>query len=85
MEQKTLQVEGMSCQHCVKAVETGVGELNGVTAVQVKLEAGQVDVTYPCRVFQNILFYDFAIFFTTSSSSAIACSPFPLSMAPATQ
>lgn len=46
MEQKTLQVEGMSCQHCVKAVETGVGELNGVTAVQVKLEAGQVDVTF---------------------------------------
>lgn len=46
MEQKTLQVEGMSCQHCVKAVETGVGELNGVTEVQVKLEAGQVDVTF---------------------------------------
>ncbi|MBT2572692.1 copper chaperone CopZ [Bacillus sp. ISL-51] len=46
MEQKTLQVEGMSCQHCVKAVETSVGELNGVTAVHVHLEAGQVDVTF---------------------------------------
>lgn len=35
MEQKTLQVEGMSCQHCVKAVETSVGELDGVSAVHV--------------------------------------------------
>ncbi|MCY8277953.1 MULTISPECIES: copper ion binding protein, partial [Bacilli] len=42
MEQKTLQVEGMSCQHCVKAVETSVGELDGVSAVHVNLEAGKV-------------------------------------------
>ncbi|MEC1288695.1 copper chaperone CopZ [Bacillus mojavensis] len=46
MEQKTLQVEGMSCQHCVKAVETSVGELDGVSAVRVHLEAGKVDVTF---------------------------------------
>ena len=26
----TLKVEGMSCGHCVKEVETGVGELNGI-------------------------------------------------------
>ncbi|MEC1620472.1 copper chaperone CopZ [Bacillus mojavensis] len=46
MEQKTLQVEGMSCQHCVEAVETSVGELDGVGAVRVHLEAGKVDVTF---------------------------------------
>ncbi|WP_316274093.1 copper chaperone CopZ [Bacillus halotolerans] len=46
MEQKTLQVEGMSCQHCVKAVETSVGELDGVSDVHVNLEAGKVDVTF---------------------------------------
>ncbi|MGX1889947.1 copper chaperone CopZ [Bacillus subtilis] len=45
MEQKTLQVEGMSCQHC-KAVETSVGELDGVSAVHVNLEAGKVDVSF---------------------------------------
>ncbi|MCY7879301.1 copper ion binding protein, partial [Bacillus spizizenii] len=46
MEQKTLQVEGMSCQHCVKAVESSVGELDGVNAVHVNLEAGKVDVSF---------------------------------------
>ncbi|OIR61862.1 copper resistance protein CopZ [Bacillus sp. FMQ74] len=46
MEQKTLQVEGMSCQHCVKAVETSVGELDGVSAVHVNLEAGKVEVSF---------------------------------------
>ena len=30
MEKVTLNVEGMSCGHCVKAVEGSVGELNGV-------------------------------------------------------
>ncbi|CAN2247942.1 copper chaperone CopZ [Bacillus vallismortis] len=46
MEQKTLHVEGMSCQHCVKAVKTSVGELDGVSAVDVNLEAGKVDVSF---------------------------------------
>jgi copper chaperone len=32
MEQTTLKVEGMSCGHCVKAVESSVGELAGVKA-----------------------------------------------------
>ncbi|PRS08444.1 copper resistance protein CopZ [Bacillus atrophaeus] len=46
MEQTTIKVEGMSCQHCVKAVESSVGELNGVSAVHVNLEAGGVDVSF---------------------------------------
>ena len=29
----------MSCDHCVKAVEGSVGELNGVSAVKVNLKA----------------------------------------------
>lgn len=45
-EKVQLKVEGMSCGHCVKAVENGVGELNGVTAVNVNLEKGLVDVTF---------------------------------------
>lgn len=46
MEQVTLNVSGMSCGHCVKAVEGSVGELQGVKKVAVKLDKGQVDVEF---------------------------------------
>ncbi|CAM5193644.1 Copper chaperone CopZ OS=Ureibacillus acetophenoni OX=614649 GN=SAMN05877842_10635 PE=4 SV=1 [Ureibacillus acetophenoni] len=46
MESVTLNVKGMSCGHCVKAVEGSVGALAGVEEVKVKLEAGQVDVSF---------------------------------------
>lgn len=47
MTEKTqLKVEGMSCGHCVKAVENGVGDLNGVQNVSVNLEKGLVDVDF---------------------------------------
>ena len=45
-EKIQLKVEGMSCGHCVKAVNEGVGELNGIESVQVNLEEGLVDVAY---------------------------------------
>jgi copper chaperone len=46
MEKVTLNVQGMSCDHCVKAVEGSVGELNGVSTVKVNLKANTVDVEY---------------------------------------
>ncbi|MBD8071499.1 copper chaperone CopZ [Bacillus sp. PS06] len=46
MEQITLNVKGMSCGHCVKAVETSVGELTGVNSVAVNLNEGKVDVSF---------------------------------------
>ncbi len=46
MEKVTLNVQGMSCGHCVKAVEGSVGELEGVSNVTVHLENGTVDVEY---------------------------------------
>ncbi|MFT8320625.1 MAG: copper chaperone CopZ [Bacillus sp. (in: firmicutes)] len=46
MEQITLKVDGMSCGHCVKAVESSVGELSGVSTVKVNLEEGLVDVAF---------------------------------------
>ena len=46
MEKVTLNVEGMSCGHCVKAVEGSVGKLTGVSNVKVYLENGTVDVEY---------------------------------------
>jgi copper chaperone len=46
MEKVTLNVEGMSCGHCVKAVEGSVGELQGVSAVKVNLQEGSVDIEF---------------------------------------
>lgn len=46
MENVTLNVQGMSCGHCVKAVEGSVGSLQGVHSVKVDLKAATVDVEY---------------------------------------
>jgi copper chaperone len=46
MEKVTLNVEGMSCNHCVKAIEGSVGALNGISSVKVDLKASKVDVEY---------------------------------------
>jgi copper chaperone len=46
MEHVTLNVSGMSCGHCVKAVEGSVGELQGVNKVSVNLANGKVDVEF---------------------------------------
>jgi copper chaperone len=44
MQTVTLQVEGMSCNHCVKAVEGAVQEAGA--AGQVDLQAKTVEITY---------------------------------------
>ncbi|WP_298830025.1 copper chaperone CopZ [uncultured Planococcus sp.] len=41
-----LKVQGMSCGHCVNAVETSVGEIQGVSSVKVDLGKGEVAVAY---------------------------------------
>lgn len=46
MEQTVLNVQGMSCGHCVKAVEGSVGKLDGVQSVSVHLDENKVDVQY---------------------------------------
>jgi copper chaperone len=46
MEKSVLRVNGMSCQHCVKAVETAVGALPGVSGVSVDLAAKTATVEY---------------------------------------
>ena len=42
---KTYTVEGMTCGHCGSSVKEEVGEVAGVTAVDVTLETGAVQVT----------------------------------------
>ena len=45
-ETQTLNVQGMSCQHCVRAVTTSVSALAGVDSVDVSLEKNLVTVGF---------------------------------------
>ena len=45
MSIETYTVTGMTCGHCVSSVTEEVGELPGVTDVQVDLASGRVTVT----------------------------------------
>ncbi|MEK3912327.1 copper ion binding protein [Paenibacillus sp. FSL H7-0331] len=44
MRKQTLQVEGMSCQHCVISIEGALKEIGA--AGKVNLASGTVDVAY---------------------------------------
>lgn len=41
----TYTVRGMTCDHCVRAVTAEVSAVDGVTAVEVDLATGRVEVT----------------------------------------
>ncbi|MCG7343785.1 copper chaperone CopZ [Sporosarcina sp. ACRSL] len=43
---EVLKVEGMSCGHCVKSIESSVGELKGVSSVKVDLSSNEVTVEF---------------------------------------
>ena len=45
MIEKTYNVSGMTCQHCVMNVKKGISSLDGVTEVDVNLEAKTARVT----------------------------------------
>jgi copper chaperone len=45
MSTATYTVAGMTCQHCVNSVKEEVGQLDGVSTVDVDLESGRVTVT----------------------------------------
>jgi len=44
MTETTYSVTGMTCDHCVQAVRSEVGNIPGVASVAVDLAAGQVTV-----------------------------------------
>ena len=46
MDDVRIKVEGMTCQHCQKRVHNAIATLDGVTMVNVDLEAGEVVVSY---------------------------------------
>ena len=41
-----ISIDGMSCEHCVKAVKKALGALNGVKSVDVSLEEKKAQVVY---------------------------------------
>ena len=43
--EKVMAIEGMSCQHCVKAVEKALSALSGVSDVTVELAKKQAAIT----------------------------------------
>lgn len=45
MSDTVITVAGMTCGHCVTAVQSEISKLAGVTAVDVDLETGTVRVT----------------------------------------
>lgn len=46
MEKTVLKVDGMSCEHCVKAITSAGGTLPGVHKVSVDLKAKTVTFSY---------------------------------------
>jgi len=44
MATSTYTVKGMTCGHCVSSVKEEVGEVPGVTGVEVELESGRLTV-----------------------------------------
>ena len=46
MATKTIQVEGMSCEHCKSAVSGALNNLDGVSQADVNLEASTVEGNY---------------------------------------
>ncbi|WP_164214995.1 copper chaperone CopZ [Virgibacillus sp. YIM 98842] len=46
MKEATLGVKGMTCNHCVASVEGALKSLDGVSNVDVNLDAGKVDVKF---------------------------------------
>lgn len=40
----TLKITGMTCGHCVKAVEKALSAVDGVQSVKVSLEEGKAEV-----------------------------------------
>ncbi|WP_106398310.1 heavy-metal-associated domain-containing protein [Actinocorallia populi] len=45
MSERTYTVQGMTCGHCKASVTEEIGELSGVTGVDVDLQSGRVVVS----------------------------------------
>ena len=43
---KTINISGMHCSHCVNSIESGLGKLDGVKSAKVSLENGTAEVSF---------------------------------------
>lgn len=56
METKVLRIEGMSCQHCQKAVTDALKQVAGVESVDVNLDSGTATVRFdPSRASEEAM------------------------------
>ena len=46
MQQETIKVEGMTCQHCVQIITDGLSNISGLYAVNVDLVKKEVSVEF---------------------------------------
>lgn len=46
MEKTKLNISGMSCGHCKQAVTEALTDLDGISSVEVNLDAGNAEVEY---------------------------------------
>ena len=46
MNNKTVNIPGMSCEHCVRTIENELSELNGIHYVKVDLETKSVFIEW---------------------------------------
>lgn len=46
MSTVVLKIEGMSCEHCVRAVSNAINELDGISGVNVDLKSNTATVEY---------------------------------------
>lgn len=46
MQQETIKVEGMTCQHCVQVITDGLSNISGLNAVNVDLVKKEVSVEF---------------------------------------
>ncbi len=46
MEQETIKVEGMTCQHCVEIITDALNNINGLNTVNVDLVKKEVSVKF---------------------------------------
>ena len=46
MQQETIKVEGMTCQHCVEIITDALNNINGLNTVNVDLVKKEVSVKF---------------------------------------
>lgn len=46
MKREKITIDGMSCDHCVMAIEKALGKLPGISNVRVNLKTNSADVEF---------------------------------------